>query len=98
MSDQPPYGSLAEEAAKLAEVAQQWFGQRSRAAAGDVWADATAAPSGEAAPCTGCPLCRARRLLGGISPEVLGHLSAAASSFGAAVRAASSTGDRAPEE
>ena len=90
--DRPPHGSLAEEAAKLAEVAQEWFGERSRAAAGDVWANATADRSGAAATCTGCPLCRARRLLGGISPEVLGHLSAAASAFGAAVRAAGSTG------
>lgn len=85
-SGHPPHGSLAEEAAKLAEVAQQWLGARSRAASpDDVWADATAEAGPET--CRGCPVCRARSLLTGVSPEVLAHLSDAAASLGAAVRA-----------
>lgn len=84
-SDHLPHGTLAEEVAKLAEAAQQWLGERSSAGLGDVWAAATA--GGDAPECRGCPVCRARRLLAGVNPEVLEHLSDAAASLSAAVRA-----------
>jgi hypothetical protein len=80
----PPHGSLAEEAAKLAEAAQLWLGQRGAAPAADVWAEATA--EDQAPPCRGCPVCRARALLGEVSPEVFEHLADAAASLGAALR------------
>jgi len=88
----PPHGSLAEEAAKLAEVAQQWLGQRAatRAGAGDVWGEATA--GSEPPECRTCPICRARRAVGNMSPEVVDNLSAAVASLVAAARALGTSG------
>jgi len=91
-SGPPPHGSLAEEATKLAEVAQQWLGQRTaraRTATGDVWGEATA--DDQPPECRTCPLCRARRLLGDLNPAVLDNLSAAVASLVAAARAMSDT-------
>ena len=85
----PPHGSMAEEAAKLADVAHLWLtSQSSRSGAAghdDVWAEATA----DATPpeCRGCPVCRVRRALSDVSPEVYEHLADAVSSIGAALRA-----------
>ncbi len=83
------HGSIAEEAAKLAEVAHLWLASQSARSggpdAGDVWAEATA----DASPpeCRGCPVCRVRRAVIGVSPEVYEHLADAVSSLGAALRA-----------
>ncbi len=93
--EQPPHGSLAEEAAKLAEVAQQWLRDRSAPgaaeggdAADDPWAAAT--DGHDTAPeCRTCPICRARRFVRNLDPEVLAHLSDAAASVSAAVQAMS---------
>ena len=81
------HGSLAEEAAKLAELAQQWLGQRSSASTGtaDVWGEATAV--GEPPECRTCPICRARQMVGDLNPDVVDNLSAAAASLLAAARA-----------
>jgi hypothetical protein len=86
----PPHGSLAEEAAKFADLAHRWLAaQSSRSGtagqAGDVWAEATA--DGSPPECRGCPVCRVRRALSDVSPEVYEHLADAASSLGAALRA-----------
>jgi hypothetical protein len=91
----PPHGSLADEAAKLADVAQAWL--RARAASGpsggagradDPWAAAT--DHDDTAPeCRTCPICRARRFARSVDPEVLGHLSDAVASLGAAMAALS---------
>lgn len=84
----PPHGTIAEEAAKLADVAHLWLAAQSHRAArdaGDVWAEATA---GATPPeCRGCPVCRVRRALPDLSPEVYGHLAEAVSSLGTALRA-----------
>ncbi len=88
--DRFSHGSLAEEAAKLAEAAQHWLGDRSARGAGDlgdVWADATREGEDMPPECRTCPLCRAKRLLAGVNPEVYEHLAAAATSLSAAVRA-----------
>jgi len=104
-----PHGSLAEEAAKLADVAQLWLKAHSSGAgfrtggssgggtgdrADDPWGAATddATPpthDGEAPECRTCPICRARRFANNLDPEVLGHLSDAVASMGAAVAALS---------
>ena len=90
----PPHGSLAEEAVKLAEVAQLWLRDRSGRATDDThdpWAAATAEERGDGPPeCRGCPVCRARRFVREMNPEVLEHLSEAAASLAAAVAAMSS--------
>lgn len=90
----PPHGSLAEEAVKLAEVAQLWLRDRSGRATDDTddpWAAATAEEVGDGPPeCRGCPVCRARRFVREMNPEVLEHLSEAAASLAAAVAAMSS--------
>lgn len=85
-----PHGSIAEEAARLADVAQQWLAQRSARSAGtgDVWSEATA--GSEPTECRTCPLCRARRMVGDLNPEVLDNLSAAVASLVAAARAVGS--------
>ena len=68
-------GSAAEEAAKLAEAARLWLAAKSaRSAEGDVWAEATAEESAVPPECTGCPICAARRRLGGLSPEAYEQL------------------------
>ena len=104
-SGQPPVGSLADEAAKLAEVAQGWLRARAVAAAaaaaasqragraGDPWAAATD-PVHTAPECRTCPICRARRFARSLDPQVLGHLSDAVGSLGAAAAAMSRTRNR----
>ncbi len=93
-SDKVPHGSLAEEAARLAEAAQQWLGQRAAPGGDDVWADAVTSDSGGDPPeCRTCPICRARRLMAGVNPDVLAHLSEAAAALAAAVRAMSKPTD-----
>ena len=83
----PPHGSMAEEAAKLVEVAHLWLAsQSSSRAADDVWAEATAEDH-TPAECRGCPICRVRRVLADVSPEVYEHLAEAVSALGAAIRA-----------
>ena len=74
--DHVPHGSLAEEATRLAEAAQQWLGERAAPGGHDVWADAvTSEPDGRPPECRTCPICRARRLMAGVNPEVIAHLS-----------------------
>lgn len=94
-SSSPLHGSMAEEAVKLVEVAQLWLASHGSPARGDVpedvWSQATA-PTGDhnaALPpeCQGCPVCRVRRAVSGVTPEVYGHLADAVSSLGAALRA-----------
>ena len=88
--DKRPHGTMAEEAAKLAEVAQLWLASRSGGTPrDDVWADATAEPSSGAPECEGCPICRVRRAFSGVNPEVYEHLSDAVTSLSAALRSLS---------
>jgi hypothetical protein len=76
-SARPPHGSLAEEAVKLAEVAQLWLRDRSgHSDPDDPWAAATAADDGPPE-CRTCPVCRATRFVRDMNPEVLDHLSEA---------------------
>ena len=91
----PLHGSMAEEAVKLVEVAQLWLAGHGSPVRGDVrddvWSQATA-PTGDhndALPpeCQGCPFCRVRRAVSGVTPEVYGHLADAVASLGAALRA-----------
>ncbi len=94
-SSSPLHGSMAEEAVKLVEVAQLWLASHGSSARGDVpddvWSRATAPPAdhnGSLPPeCQGCPVCRVRRVVSGVTPEVYGHLADAVSSLGAALRA-----------
>ena len=86
----PSHGTMAEEAAKLVDVAHLWLAaqQSARTSDDDVWADATSEPRAAAPPeCSGCPYCRMRRALSDVSPEVYTHLADAVSSLGAALRA-----------
>jgi hypothetical protein len=84
---------MAEEAAKLVDVAHLWLSAQSahagRSEASTVWAEATA----DSTPpeCHGCPYCRVRRALSDVSPEVYEHLADAVSSLGAALRALDSS-------
>ena len=90
--DKVPHGSLAEEAGRLVEAAQQWLGQRATPGGDDVWADAVTSDSdGRPPECRTCPICRARRLMAGVNPEVIAHFSEASAALAAAVRAMSST-------
>jgi len=82
----PPHGSMAEEAAKLVDVAHLWLVAQSAAPTDDVWAQATAEDHGPAER-RGCPDCRVRRSLSDVSPEAYGHLADAVASIGAAIRA-----------
>lgn len=91
----PPHGTMAEEAVKLAEVAEVWLRARSaRERADDVWASATAEPAQNPPECTGCPYCRARRALADLNPEVYEHLADAVGSLAAALRALARSRDR----
>jgi hypothetical protein len=85
----PPHGSMAEEAAKLVDVAHLWLVAQSAAAPrdDDVWAQATAAEDHVPAECRGSPYCRVRRTQSDVSPEAYGHLADAVASIGAAIRA-----------
>lgn len=92
--DHVAHGTLAEEAARLAEAAQQWLVERAGSGGHDVWADAIDGMADGAPPeCRTCPICRARRLMAGVNPDVLAHLSEAAAALGAAVRAMSKPTD-----
>jgi len=96
-----PHGTMAEEAAKLVDVAHLWLAAQSAQAArsggaDDVWAQATAAESEQPPECRGCPYCRVRRALSDVSPEVYEHLADALSSIGAALRALDRGRHRAP--
>ena len=84
----PPHGSMADEAAKLVDVAHLWLAAQSagRGTSDDVWSAATAGPT-EPAECRGCPICRVRRAVGEVDPAVYGHLADAVSALGAALRA-----------
>ena len=97
----PPHGSMAEEAVKLAEVAHLWLSARSESSARDrardVWASATeesADAAGAPPECRGCPVCRARRALADVNPEVYQHLAEATSSLAAALQALSRDPER----
>ena len=84
----PPHGSMAEEAAKLVDVAHLWLvAQSATAPTDDVWAQATTEDHHVPAECRGCPYCRVRRALSDVSPEAYGHLADAVASIGAALRA-----------
>jgi hypothetical protein len=86
----PPHGSMAEEAAKLVEVAHLWLASQSARDGDDVWAAATAEDHAPAE-CRGCPICRVRRALSDVSPEVYEHLAEAVAAVGAAIRALDSS-------
>jgi len=90
---EPPHGSLADEAVKLADAAQLWLRARSATGAsggagssGDPWAAATD-HVGTPDECRTCPICRAKSFARSLDPEVLGHLSDAVGSLGRAVAA-----------
>jgi hypothetical protein len=90
-ASEPPEGTgtFAEESARLLAAFQEWAA-KGRTAAKDL-ADAYQEPAGAGAghspECTICPLCQGIRLLRGARPEVVGHLSDAATSFLAALAA-----------
>jgi hypothetical protein len=98
--DRFPHGTMAEEAAKLVDVAHLWLASQSvqagRSGRDDVWAQATAPTAHEPPECRGCPYCRVRRALSDVSPEVYEHLASAVSSLGAALRAMDSGGHQEP--
>jgi hypothetical protein len=85
-SERPPHGTMAEEAFKLAEVAQLWLMSKAAPPGGDTWAAATDG-LGHAPECRGCPVCRVIRFVRDLNPEVIEHLSEAATSLAAAVAA-----------
>ncbi|HEV2888973.1 MAG TPA: hypothetical protein VGX28_01210 [Frankiaceae bacterium] len=73
-------GSLAEEAAKLFGVAEEWWRAH---------APAAVAQAGHTGPeCRVCPFCQALSVVRNAQPEVFEHLVTAADAFAAAVRAA----------
>lgn len=77
MSQREPVGTLAEEAARLLEVAQQW-------ARGSV---ADGAPiAGDDPECRVCPVCMLLRAARGVRPETVEHLVEATGSLAAALR------------
>ena len=78
----PPHGTVAEEAAKLAEAAHLWLVARSAADESGPAGDQPEPPE-----CRGCPVCRVRRAVSELNPEVYAHLADAAASLGAALRA-----------
>ena len=98
MSEQP-HGSVGDEAAKLAEAVQDWLGEwrgvvrlrRPRppggGAARRLGPRSTAALATTAPSAGSCPICQGLRLLRGVRPEVFEHLSDAATSLAAALRA-----------
>lgn len=83
----PPHGTMAEEAVKLAEVAHLWLVSRSTRAGDD--AAPPSADQAQPAECTGCPVCRVRRAVAELNPEVYEHLADAVASLAAALRALS---------
>jgi len=85
--DHHPHGSIGEEAVKLAEAVQDWLGERAGRGASGAWAAATAPDAFDSAECRVCPLCRAMHFVATMQPEVFAHLSDAATSLAAAVRA-----------
>lgn len=91
-SERPPHGTMADEAFKLAEVAQLWLMSKAGSDGNDPWAAATDG-IGHAPECRGCPVCRVIRFVRNLNPEVLEHLSEAATSLAAAVAAMGSTDD-----
>ena len=62
---------------------------------GDAWERATA-DDGTPPECRGCPVCRVRRTLAEVNPEVFEHLADAVGSLGAALRAWESRDRRGP--
>jgi hypothetical protein len=89
-----PLGSAAEEAARLVDSLQGWFGAPPPApedttdGAGERVTDGErAATAGHPATCRSCPLCRGVAALERSHPEVLAHLSGAAQHLAAALRA-----------
>lgn len=94
MSSGEPIGTLAEEAAKLAAVLQDWAGDHhEQSAAGRVEAaTADGVPEHESAsPCRHCPICAVIRTAQGTSPQARQHLATAAVSLVMAVQEMLST-------
>jgi hypothetical protein len=83
-----PFGSFAEESARLLAVLQEWAA-KGRAAAHDLAGEVSSGVdgAGHSPECTVCPVCQAIRLARGVRPEVIEHLSEAATSFLAALSA-----------
>ena len=90
MSDQPSPGTFAEESARLLGAFQEWVA-KGHLAAKDLAAQGHSADAGPTAghgpECGICPICQGIALLRGARPEVVEHLSDAASSFTAALAA-----------
>lgn len=84
-----PVGTLAEEAARLAEAVHRWAGERAGQAPGAgatdarSWSDRIA---GDHPECQICPLCQVVTVVRGARPEVVEHLADAATSIAAALR------------
>lgn len=77
MSQGEPVGTLAEEAARLLEAAQQWA--RGSLAEG-------AAVAGDDPECRVCPVCMVLRTVRGVRPETVEHLVEATGALAAALR------------
>lgn len=86
---EPPEGpaTFAEESARLLAAFQEWAAKGRTAARDLADAQAEAAGVGHSPECAICPLCQGIRLLRGARPEVVEHLSDAATSFLAALSA-----------
>jgi hypothetical protein len=81
-------GSFVEESARLLAALQEWAA-KGRTAARDLaeGLESAADGTGHSPECTVCPICQAIRLLRGARPEVVEHLSDAATSFLSALSA-----------
>lgn len=76
-------GSLAEEAAKLMAVLQTWGSH----CAAPAEAAPDEAPPDPAPECRDCPVCRVRRAVAGVPPEVRAHFVSAGASLALGVQA-----------
>jgi hypothetical protein len=82
-------GTFAEESARLLAAFQEWAA-KGRTAAKDLaeaHGESASAGAGHSPECAICPVCQGIRLLRGARPEVVEHLSDAATSFLAALAA-----------
>jgi hypothetical protein len=83
-SEHELHGTLAEEAAKLAEVLSKSWNDLS----GSGFVHSLLSGVGDSAECNVCPVCQLLRVAKGTRPEVFEHLAAASTSLIAALRAA----------
>ena len=99
-----PLGSAAEEAARLVDALQGWFGARAEATTGEPprTAPESSSPESSEAPgehgpaCRACPVCRGLAYVQQAHPDVVDHLASAAQHVAAALRALSTPPESQP--